>query len=120
MLWLIWAKCFSAAASSENDHGSMNFASKTASGPSTIPSTVAAIQRITGCRIQLWTSLMTCPVVFSNQRTDEGTLVRLWHEKRGESDPPDYSDNLLVQLGVATEPLNRRNVGGQPPARTRR
>jgi hypothetical protein len=42
------------------------------------------------------------------------------HEKRGESDPPDYSDNLLVQLGVATEPLNRRNVGGQPPARTRR
>jgi hypothetical protein len=77
MLWLIWAKCFSAAASSENDHGSMNFASKTAPEPSTIPSTVAAIQRITGCRIQLWTSLMTCPVVFSNQRTDEGTLVRL-------------------------------------------
>jgi len=40
--------------------------------------------------------------------TDEIALVRLWREKRGEAEPPDYSDNLLVQLGVATEPLNRR------------
>jgi predicted phage-related endonuclease len=40
--------------------------------------------------------------------TDEGALLRLWREKRLEADPPDYSDNLLVQLGVATEPLNRR------------
>jgi predicted phage-related endonuclease len=39
--------------------------------------------------------------------TDEAALVRLWQEKRGEAGPPDYSDNLLVQLGVATEPLNR-------------
>ena len=39
--------------------------------------------------------------------TDEAALVRLWREKRGEAEPPDYSDNLLVQLGVATEPLNR-------------
>src|SRR3974390_736229 len=39
---------------------------------------------------------------------DEAALVRLWREKRGEAEPPDYSDNLLVQLGVATEPLNRR------------
>src|SRR6516164_11113647 len=40
--------------------------------------------------------------------TDEGALVRLWREKRGEVEPHDYSDNLLVQLGLATEPLNRR------------
>jgi predicted phage-related endonuclease len=40
--------------------------------------------------------------------TDEAALMRLWREKRGEAEPPDYSDNLLVQLGVATEPLNRR------------
>ena len=40
--------------------------------------------------------------------TDEAALVRLWREKRGETVPPDYSDNLVVQLGVATEPLNRR------------
>ena len=39
---------------------------------------------------------------------DEAALVRLWREKRGEAEPPDYSDNLIVQLGVATEPLNRR------------
>ena len=38
---------------------------------------------------------------------DEAALLRLWQEKRGEARPPDYSDNLLVQLGVATEPLNR-------------
>jgi predicted phage-related endonuclease len=39
---------------------------------------------------------------------DEAALVRLWREKRGEANPPDYSANLVVQLGVATEPLNRR------------
>jgi hypothetical protein len=26
----------------------------------------------------------------------------------GEAEPPDYSNNLLVPLGVVTEPLNRR------------
>jgi predicted phage-related endonuclease len=40
--------------------------------------------------------------------SDEAAVVRLWREKRGEAEPPDYSDNLLVQLGVATESLNRR------------
>src|SRR5215472_10107774 len=40
--------------------------------------------------------------------TDEVALVRLWREKRGEAEPPDYRDNLIVQLGLATEPLNRR------------
>jgi len=39
---------------------------------------------------------------------DEAALVRLWREKRGEAEPPNYSDNLIVQLGVVTEPLNRR------------
>jgi predicted phage-related endonuclease len=39
--------------------------------------------------------------------SDEAALVRLWQEKRGVAESPDYSDNLLVQLGVATEPLNR-------------
>src|SRR3954447_5981414 len=39
---------------------------------------------------------------------DEVVLRQLWREKRGEAEPPDYSANLLVQLGVATEPLNRR------------
>jgi predicted phage-related endonuclease len=39
--------------------------------------------------------------------TDEAALTRLWREKRAETEPPDYSDNLIVQLGGATEPLNR-------------
>jgi YqaJ-like recombinase protein len=38
----------------------------------------------------------------------ETALVQLWREKRGEAEPPDLSDNLIVQLGVVTEELNRR------------
>jgi predicted phage-related endonuclease len=40
--------------------------------------------------------------------TDEAALVRLWREKRGEVEPEDLSGNLIVQLGLVTEPLNRR------------
>jgi predicted phage-related endonuclease len=39
---------------------------------------------------------------------DEANLVRLWREKRGEVEPEDLSDNLIVQLGSVTEDLNRR------------
>jgi predicted phage-related endonuclease len=39
---------------------------------------------------------------------DEAALVRLWREKRGEVEPDDLSGNLIVQLGVVTEDLNRR------------
>ena len=39
---------------------------------------------------------------------DEVALLRLWREKRGEVEPEDLSGNLLVQLGVVTEDLNRR------------
>src|SRR5262249_52730526 len=39
---------------------------------------------------------------------DEEALLRLWREKRGEAEPQDFSGNLLVQLGHATEDLNRR------------
>jgi predicted phage-related endonuclease len=39
---------------------------------------------------------------------DEQALIRLWREKRGEIEPEDLSGNLVVQLGVATEELNRR------------
>ena len=47
--------------------------------------------------------------------SDEAALIRLWREKRGEAEPEDLSSNLLVQLGSATEDLNRswyeRNSG---------
>jgi len=39
---------------------------------------------------------------------DESALLRLWQEKRGAIEPADLSGNLLVQLGLATEDLNRR------------
>jgi putative phage-type endonuclease len=48
---------------------------------------------------------------------DEDALVQLWREKRGEAEPKDLSGNLIVQLGKATEELNRswyeRNTGRQ-------
>ena len=47
--------------------------------------------------------------------SDEAALIRLWREKRGEAAFEDLSGNLIVQLGVATEELNRswyeRNSG---------
>jgi predicted phage-related endonuclease len=46
---------------------------------------------------------------------DEAALARLWREKRGEFEPQDLSGDLIVQLGVVTEALNRhwyeRNTG---------
>jgi predicted phage-related endonuclease len=49
--------------------------------------------------------------------SDEAALVHLWREKRGEAEPQDLSSNLIVQLGRATEELNRswyeRNTGRQ-------
>jgi predicted phage-related endonuclease len=39
--------------------------------------------------------------------TDEGCLVRLWREKRGEVESEDLSGDLIVQLGLVTENLNR-------------
>ena len=39
---------------------------------------------------------------------DESALLRLWREKRGEVEPEDLSGNLVVQLGLVTEDLNRR------------
>jgi hypothetical protein len=38
---------------------------------------------------------------------DESALLRLWREKRGELEPQDFSQNLIVQLGTVTEELNR-------------
>jgi predicted phage-related endonuclease len=46
---------------------------------------------------------------------DEKALVRLWQEKRGEVGPEDLSANLIVQLGVVTEDLNRVWYSALPP-----
>ena len=46
---------------------------------------------------------------------NETALIRLWQQKRGEVEGVDLSGDLVVQLGVATEGLNRswyeRNTG---------
>jgi len=46
---------------------------------------------------------------------DEPALLQVWREKRGEAEAEDLSGNLIVQLGLATEGLNRtwyeRNTG---------
>jgi predicted phage-related endonuclease len=51
---------------------------------------------------------------------DEPALLRLWREKRGEAEPEDLSGNLIVQLGLVTEHLNRqwyeRNTGERSAA----
>ena len=39
---------------------------------------------------------------------DEKALIRLWQEKRSEVGPEDLSGELIVQLGLATEDLNRQ------------
>ena len=39
---------------------------------------------------------------------NEPALLRLWKEKRGEVEPIDLSGELIVQLGLVTEDLNRR------------
>src|SRR6476659_1202432 len=39
--------------------------------------------------------------------SDETGLIRLWREKRGEAEPEDLSGNLIVQLGLVNEALNR-------------
>jgi predicted phage-related endonuclease len=50
---------------------------------------------------------------------DETALLRLWREKRGEVEPEDFSGNLIVQLGLTTEELNRRLVRGEYRSRYR-
>jgi predicted phage-related endonuclease len=56
--------------------------------------------------------------------SDEAALLRLWRQKRGEAEPEDLSGNLVVQLGVVTETLNRhwyeRNTGQAVTAVQRR
>jgi hypothetical protein len=55
---------------------------------------------------------------------DEAALLRLWREKRGEAEPEDLSGNLIVQIDLVTEPLNRiwyeRNTGPECPTQCAR
>jgi predicted phage-related endonuclease len=56
--------------------------------------------------------------------SDQKALIGLWQEKRGEGVSADLSEELIVQLGLVTEELNRRwyerNSGNQVAAVQRR
>jgi predicted phage-related endonuclease len=84
---------------------------------------VSTVQRIGTSNATSTTSTTYIPIRFdpNDRRTfiggsdariimgeDEANLIRLWREKRGEIEPEDLTDNLIVQLGVVTEDLNRR------------
>src|SRR5262245_34007380 len=75
MLCWSWAMYFSPAPSSENDQGSMNLASNTASVPSTMPSRVAAIQGMAECLTRRWTSEMRRLVLRSYQERLRPSVV---------------------------------------------
>jgi hypothetical protein len=55
---------------------------------------------------------------------EETALLRLWREKRGEAAPEDLSGNLIVQIDLVTEPLNRiwyeRNTDPECPTQCAR
>ena len=50
---------------------------------------------------------------------DEAALVRLWHEKHGETEPEDLSGDPIVQLGVVTEAAQPALVRAQHRANRR-
>ena len=47
---------------------------------------------------------------------DEAALLRLWREKRGEIEPEDLSDNLIVQLGIGHRGPQPALVSSATPA----
>ena len=71
----------------------------------------AAVQKDSACRRQ-FIGGSDARIIMGD---DPAALERLWREKRGEVEPEDLSGNLVVQLGLVTEPLNRswyeRNTG---------
>ena len=68
------------------------------------PSDLAAVPHLVKPDRRLFIGGSDARIIMS---PDEAAVIRLWKEKRGEVEPMDLSDNLVVQLGVATEALNR-------------
>ena len=68
--------CFSAAAASENDQGSMNLASNTAPVSLTSPSSVAIIQGIDRCLSWRWISETRLPEFTSYQRRLRSSVAK--------------------------------------------
>ena len=122
MLCWTCAMCFSAAASSENDQGSMNLASKTAPLPSTIPSKVAAIQPMAECLTRRCTSTILRPLLRSYQsRLSSSVAVpscttRL-PERSSGSISPRFSRQRRVRAASSPPMMIRAS---EPPTKVRR
>src|SRR5262245_21059158 len=102
MLCWTCAMYFSAAASSENDQGSINLASNTASVPSTMPSKVAAIHGIAECLTRRCTSRTCRPVLRSYQERLSSSVVlpsctmRLPDRSSGSASPRPDQGGFIV------------------------
>src|SRR5665213_1857569 len=102
--------CFSAAASSENDQGSMNFASKTAPVSLTSPSGVAAIQ----CIVQ-WRAATLDGLVKETGAVFEAKFMLPWsfsEEAAAEKHMAQLQHNMLV-TGTKKSVLSIINGGGK-------
>ena len=123
MLCCSWAMYFSAAASSEKDHGSMNFDSNTASVPSTIPSRVATIQAMADCLTRRWTSRIRRPVLrsyqvrLSSSVADPSCTMRLPERSSGSASPrfsrqrrTRAASSLPMMMRASDPPTNERRL----------
>src|SRR6516164_4251891 len=124
MLCWTWAIYFSAAASSENDQGSMNLASNTASVPSTIPSRVAAIQGMAECLTRRCTSRTCRPVLRSYQERLNSSValpsctMRLPDRSSGSASPrfsrqsrTKAASSLPMMIRASEPPTKKRRRG---------
>src|SRR5215467_4657431 len=113
---------FSAAASSEKDHGSMNLDSKTAPVPSTVPSRVATIQGIAECLTRRWTSVTRRPVLRSYQERLSSSVAApsctmRFPDRSSGSASPRFSRQRRTRA-VSSAPMMIR--ASEPPMNERR
>ena len=85
-----WAMCFSAAASSENDHGNMNLASNTASVSSTLPS--RASRNEPACAGSKHLHIFALPLVHESRE-----LLKVQRRKVLGEDGDDVLDTALMR-----------------------
>src|SRR5262245_52328078 len=119
MLCWTWAMYFSAAASSENDQGSMNLASKTAPVSSTMPSRVATIHGMAECLTRLWTPvtrrlvLRSYQVRLSSSVAVPNCTIKLPDKSLGSTSPrfsrqrrTNAASSLPMMMGASEPPMN--------------
>src|SRR6266568_2504665 len=117
MLCWTWAMYFSAAASSENDQGSINLASNTASVPSTIPSRVAAIHEMAECLTRRCTSRTCRPVLRSYQERLSSSVAlpsctMRFPDRSSDSASPRFSRHRRSKAASSSPMMTRAS---EPP-----